>query len=97
MLMRQAKPDSDDVYGIMSSHPYACVAAAAAFVVGIEEVSTDFIRQHSDAIMQQSPTPYNKAANDSGSLFGKDMLSGLISGVHTEFFVEHDEPRQALD
>ncbi|KAM5348931.1 hypothetical protein ACJ41O_008754 [Fusarium nematophilum] len=30
-LLRLSMADSDDVYGIMSSHPYACVAAAATF------------------------------------------------------------------
>ncbi|EXA53663.1 hypothetical protein FOVG_01397 [Fusarium oxysporum f. sp. pisi HDV247] len=31
MLLRYAMAGSDDVYGIMSSHPYACIAAAATF------------------------------------------------------------------
>ncbi|KAF4990633.1 hypothetical protein FDECE_14298 [Fusarium decemcellulare] len=30
-LLRMAMADSDDIYGIMSSHPFACVAAAAVF------------------------------------------------------------------
>lgn len=31
MLLRHAMAESDGVYGIMSSHPYACVAAATTF------------------------------------------------------------------
>ncbi|KAF5695726.1 acyl n-acyltransferase [Fusarium globosum] len=30
-LLRMSMADSDDMYGIMSSHPYACVAATAVF------------------------------------------------------------------
>lgn len=30
-LLRMSMADSDDVYGIMSSHPHACIAAASVF------------------------------------------------------------------
>ncbi|KPM42303.1 hypothetical protein AK830_g4273 [Neonectria ditissima] len=95
-LLRLSKSDSDDVYGIMSSHPHACVAAAASYGTSIENISLDFIRHHSDAIMKASPIAYVKNASLVGSLFHVEDPTGLISGVNTRFFVDHEEPLDAL-
>ncbi len=40
--------------------------------------------------------PYIKDAKLCGSLFGPDDGSGLVAGVDTSFFVDHDEPLEAL-
>ncbi|EXA53662.1 hypothetical protein FOVG_01397 [Fusarium oxysporum f. sp. pisi HDV247] len=96
MLLRYAMAGSDDVYGIMSSHPYACIAAAATFGTAIENVSMEFIRASSQSIMKESPIQYIKDAAVCGTLFDANDVSGLISGVDTGFFVDHEEPLQAL-
>lgn len=47
--------------------------------------------------MSSSPIPYVKDAKPCGSLFGPSDASGLVSGVDTQFFVDHTEPLEALD
>ncbi|TWU71603.1 hypothetical protein ED733_003298 [Metarhizium rileyi] len=97
MLLRHVMANSDDIYGILSSHPFACAAAAATFgSTAIEHVSLDFIGEHSRAIMEKSPIQYVKEAVVRGTLFNQEDSSGLISGVDTGFFVDHEEPLQAL-
>ena len=51
--------------------------------------------------MQASPIPYVRDAKLSGSVFDSVDSSdanrkGLLSGVDTDFFVDHDEPLAAL-
>jgi hypothetical protein len=46
--------------------------------------------------MAQSPIAYVKDARLCGSLFSSDEAKGLISGVDSSFFVDHDEPLEAL-
>jgi hypothetical protein len=59
-------------------------------------VSLDFIRRDAAAILKTSPIPYVKDAKPCGTLFEPKDLTGLVSGVNTEFFVDHDEPLKAL-
>ncbi|CAG8402782.1 unnamed protein product [Penicillium salamii] len=93
-LLNCLRQQSDDVYGIMSSHPAACLAAAKAF---FEKVSLDLIQQHAREIMQVSPISYIRSAQLHGSLFDSSTESGLVSGVNTRFFVDHVEPLEALE
>ncbi|KAK7426510.1 hypothetical protein QQZ08_006968 [Neonectria magnoliae] len=95
ILLRMTMAESDDVYGIMSSHPYACMATAIMFGTSIEYVSLDFIREHSDAIFKASPMQYVKETAVSGTLFDAKDSTGLISGVKHEVFVDHEESRCA--
>ncbi|KAI0203073.1 hypothetical protein F4808DRAFT_458296 [Astrocystis sublimbata] len=95
-LLRAIRNDADDVYGIMSSHPAACLAAAACFGMTIEKVSLDFIRQNASTLMKASPIPYVKDAKLCGRLFDVNNID-MVSGVDTDFFVDHEEPLQALD
>jgi len=96
-LLRSLRTDAvDDIYGIMSSHPAACLAAASSFATNIERVSLEFIREKADAIMRASPIPYVKEAKLCGTLFDSNDSPGLVSGVNTGFFVDHDEPLEAL-
>ncbi|KAF1938204.1 hypothetical protein EJ02DRAFT_474319 [Clathrospora elynae] len=44
-LLTQTRQQDDDIYGIMSSHPAACLAAAKAFGHGLSAAHLDFIRQ----------------------------------------------------
>ena len=114
-LLNQLRQDNDTIYGIMSSHPAACLAAAKAFgskrlttlsycnfdiyifIGGINAVTLDFIRDNADAIMKVSPVEYVRHAKLRGSLFDPQDISGAISSVDTEFFVDHTEPLEALE
>ncbi|RYO92146.1 hypothetical protein DL762_001804 [Monosporascus cannonballus] len=62
----------------------------------IEKISMDFIRQNADAIMKASPIPYIKEAQLRGILFEPQNAAGIISGVNTKFFVDHEDPLKAL-
>ncbi|KAG9251094.1 uncharacterized protein F5Z01DRAFT_332088 [Emericellopsis atlantica] len=96
-LLRLLRDDSIDRYGIMSSHPAACLAAANAFCSTIERVPIEFIRTNAQAILSSSPIPYVSDAKLSGSLFESSSTSGLVSGVDTQFFVDHTEPLEVLN
>lgn len=96
-LLNQLRQDNDTIYGLMSSHPAACLAAAKAFGSGINAVTLDFIRDNADAIMKVSPVEYVKNAKLRGSLFDPQDISGAISSVYTKFFVDHTEPLEALE
>ena len=96
-LLRSLRSDEDDdVYGIMSSHPAACMTAASAFAAGIEKVSLEFIRENAEEVIRASPIPYVREAELHGSIFQPGDLSGLVCGVDTRFFVDHGEPVETL-
>ena len=94
-LLNALRCDTDDIYGIMSSHPAACLAAAKVFCGTIERVSLDYIVTQADAILKSSPIPYIRDAKPHGTLFEDE--SEMVSGVDTRFFVDHDEPNAALE
>lgn len=112
-LLNQLRHYDDDIYGLMSSHPAACLAAAKAFgskrisifivnltlnVTGsINTVPLDFIKEHAEEIMKASPIRYVKGAKLCGSLFNPEDSSGLVSSVDTGFWVDHTEPLEALE
>ncbi|KAM3454224.1 hypothetical protein MY1884_004156 [Beauveria asiatica] len=96
-LLRALKEDNDDIFGIMSSHPAACLAAAAAFATTIEKVSLDFIRKNAQGVMEVSPITYIRDAKLCGTIFDANDSTGLVSGVNTGFFVDHEEPLNALE
>ncbi|EEP82640.1 predicted protein [Uncinocarpus reesii 1704] len=87
----------DDVYGIMSSHPFACLAAARSLGMGIEKVPLNFIKDNAEAILKASPVPYIGEAKLRGTLFEGSSSTGLVCGVDTGFFVDHKEPLEALE
>lgn len=95
-LLQSLMADEDDVYGIMSSHPAACLASARSFRTRIEKVPLDFMRNHADAIMKASPIPYIRDAEPCGRLFDPEDTTGMVSGVNTRFWVDHEEPLEAL-
>ncbi|KAF3063906.1 hypothetical protein GL218_02569 [Daldinia childiae] len=96
-LLRAMREDTDDVYGIASSHPAACLAAAKAFGTTIERVSLNFIAKNAASIMEASPISYIRDSALRGSLFDNKDSTGLVSGVDTKFFVDHDEPLEVLN
>jgi hypothetical protein len=111
-LLNQLRHEDDDIYGLMSSHPAACLAAAKAFrskrisisplgpiliITGsVNTVRLDFIKENAEAIMKTSPIRYVKNAKLCGSLFNPEDASGLVSAVNTDFWVDHTEPLEAL-
>ncbi|KAM3532251.1 hypothetical protein NHJ13051_000237 [Beauveria bassiana] len=96
-LLRVLRADNcHDIYGIMSSHPAACLAAAKAFSTTVEKVSLDFISKNAQGVMRESPIPYIRDAKLCGTIFDDNDSTGLVSGVNTEFFVDHEKPMQAL-
>lgn len=46
--------------------------------------------------MKASPIPYVRDAKLRGSLFNPSDASGLVSSVDSGFFVDHEEPLEAL-
>jgi hypothetical protein len=112
-LLNQLRQNNDNIYGLMSSHPAACLAAARAFgskrmlilvmnptlnILGsITTVRLDFIKEHAEEIMKASPIRYVRDAKLRGSLFDPEDASGLVSSVDTGFWVDHTEPLEALE
>ena len=70
-LLQMLKQDDDAIYGLMSSHPAACLAAAKAYgskwyipyrykdtkpqTDGISALAMNFIRENAVAILKASP------------------------------------------
>ncbi|KAL2039895.1 hypothetical protein N7G274_007298 [Stereocaulon virgatum] len=95
-LLNQLQNYDDDIYGLMSSHPAACLAAAKAFGNSINTVRLDFIKEHAEEIMRASPIQYVKDAKLCGSVFDPEDANGLVSSVDTGFWIDHTEPSEAL-
>lgn len=96
-LLNLLRHDDDDIYGIMSSHPAACMAAAKAFGSGfIGTVRLEFIRERAEMIMKASPIRYVRDAKLRGNLFNSEDASGPVSSADTGFWVDHTEPLEAL-
>ncbi|KAI4229694.1 MAG: hypothetical protein L6R36_000610 [Xanthoria steineri] len=96
-LLSNMREAQDDVFGIASSHPAACMAASKACKTDLRDIDLDFIRQDASAIMRRSPVEYVQNARLVGSLFNKATLDGSVSLGDTGFFVDHAEPLQTLD
>ncbi|KAK1659832.1 hypothetical protein BDP55DRAFT_619425 [Colletotrichum godetiae] len=89
--------DDDDVLGIMSSHPAACKALAKAIGdIRFSDVSMDYARDHAADVLKASPITYVREAQLCGRLFHSDDASGMVSGVNSNFYVDHAEPLDAL-
>jgi len=96
-LLERLRKIDDEIFGIMSSHPAACMAASKACAdFALPHVPLKFARDHAATIMAASPIAYVKNAKLRGSLFSSDEPDSLISGVDSGFFVDHEEPLEAL-
>jgi len=95
-LLNQVMQDGDDVFGVMSSHPAACLATAKTFSSSINTVSLEYMRENAEQIMQASPVRYVQDAKLRGKLFQSTDDSGLVCSVDTGFHVDHEEPLEAL-
>ena len=90
--------EKDHVFGILSSHPHAILAALRAFGRGIEEVDLEIAQLHAQGIMNASPVEYVRSARLTSTLFGNGN-GGVESGTccaNTDFWVDHAEPLTAL-
>jgi hypothetical protein len=54
------------------------------------------MKENAEAIMKASPIHYIQVAKLRGKLFNPHDDSGLISSVDTGFYVDHEEPLDAL-
>ena len=54
------------------------------------------MKGNAHSIMKVSPVGYVRDAKLRGSLFDPEDSSGLVSSVDTGFFVDHEEPLEAL-
>ncbi|KAF2841088.1 hypothetical protein M501DRAFT_1002195 [Patellaria atrata CBS 101060] len=95
-LLNETRLDGNDIYGLMSSHPAACLAALKAFGHSFNTVSLEFMKKYAESIMKVSPVTYVRDAKLRGSLFDSKDTNGLVSSVDTGFFVDHEEPLEAL-
>ncbi|CAK7268758.1 hypothetical protein SEPCBS119000_003226 [Sporothrix epigloea] len=95
-LLRSLMKETDDIYGIMSSNPAACLAAAKVFGSSIENVSFDYIKTNAEAVLASSPVHYVRSAQARGSIFSPEESTGLVSGADSAFFIDHEEPMKNL-
>jgi hypothetical protein len=54
------------------------------------------MKDNVESIMKASPVGYIRDAKLRGKLFNSEDTSGLVSSVDTGFFVDHEEPLEAL-
>ncbi|KAI1435091.1 hypothetical protein GGR50DRAFT_694427 [Xylaria sp. CBS 124048] len=95
-LLRKLRHSTDNIYGIMSPHPAACVAAASSFGESIEHISLAFIDRNLDVVIGSSPIHSIYFATPYGSLFHPLDASGLVCGATYRFFVDREEHNAAL-
>lgn len=95
-MLKLREGENDRGFGLLSSHPFAILAALRAFGRGPEEVDLSIAKTHAIQIMDSSPVEYVRTAKLHGALFEEDAKDGTISCADTEFFVDHTEPLEAL-
>lgn len=99
----EAEGEGKRVYGILSSHPFACMALIRAFgsvEPGLDRgdcVDLEFMRRCAADVMAASPVPYVRDAKLCGSLFEENVSDGAVSCADTAFHVDHAEPLEALE
>jgi hypothetical protein len=96
LLENLREGETDRGFGILTSHPYAILAALRVYGRGPHEVDLKMTKEHAAAIMQSCPVNYVNEAKLHGSLFGV-VDDGSVSCVDTAFWVDHEEPLAALE
>ncbi|KAN0111754.1 hypothetical protein V8E52_008134 [Russula decolorans] len=81
--------------GLVSSHPVACGALSKYANVKVNAIDTNFISQHAQEIFSVTPIEYLKNIKLRGNLF-ENCSSDIVSCAYTEFYVDHNEPLEAL-
>ena len=86
--------------GILSSHPFAILAVLRVFGRGLEGIDEDLkmTKWHARAVMDTCPVGYVREAQLRGVLFEGEGEggNGTVSCADTQFWVDHEEPLQAL-
>ena len=62
----------------------------------IHTLDLTFCQQNAKAISEASPVGYVKSMELRGSLFQDRCTTGAVSSVFTNFYIDHDEPLEAL-
>ena len=62
----------------------------------IDTASLEFMKDNAQSIMKASPVGYVRDAKLRGRLFDSEDTSGPVSSVDTGFFVDHEQPLEAL-
>jgi len=88
--------EGESGFGTLSSHPFAILALLRVFGRGHEDVDLTMTKLHARAIMDSCPVGYVKNAKLHGSLFSEDVKDGTVSCADTGFWVDHEEPLDAL-
>jgi hypothetical protein len=57
---------------------------------------TTFCKLYARSILATSPVEYIKNMDLRGSLFDDDCSTGVVSSAFTSFYVDHNEPLEAL-
>jgi hypothetical protein len=96
LLIKLCENEKDDRFGILSSYPFAIMAALRAFGRGVEKVDLSIAKADATKTMDTSPVEYVRTAKLRGSLFDDNTADGTVSCADTNFFVDHTEPLEAL-
>jgi hypothetical protein len=96
LLLHLREGESDRGFGILSSHPAAISAALRAFGRGLDNVDLEMTKKYARDILQSAPVSYVKNAILRGSLFEEGVEDGTVSSAYTNFWVDHQEPFDAL-
>lgn len=59
-------------------------------------IRLDFMKGHAEETMKAPPTRHARDAKPRGSLFNPEDASGLVSSVDIGFWIDHQEPLEAL-
>ncbi|KIY03047.1 uncharacterized protein Z520_01513 [Fonsecaea multimorphosa CBS 102226] len=94
LKLREDRPNC--TFGILSSHPAAILAALRSFGRGLERANLDCAREHARDVMKSSPVRYVRSAILRGSLFEGHWTQGVVCCADTSFWVDHEEPAEAL-
>jgi len=62
----------------------------------IQNIDLTFCKQNAQLILERSPVEYIKTMELRGSLFQDECTTGAVSSVFTNFYINHDEPFEAL-
>jgi hypothetical protein len=97
-LLAEVRDDGDHGVGILSSHPFAISAVLRVFGSGLEKTELEVIRQQASTAMKSCPVEYVRSAGLRGSLFESNANGdGAVSCADTTFWVDHQEPLEALE
>lgn len=92
----EALRQKERAFGILSSHPFAILAVLRVFGGGPEDVDLEMTKRYARAVMDSCPVGYVKEGKLRGTLFSGDSKDGIVSCADTQFWVDHEEPLQAL-